>query len=61
MVYGLFARRLSETKTPLTKLYSNFSVINGDCGLALANDFTTRVSADSEVVFRAMAEPTTGS
>jgi hypothetical protein len=27
----------------------------------LASDFTTRVSADSEVVFRAVAEPTTGS
>src|ERR1700682_5284109 len=41
--------------TPLTKLYSNFSVINGNCSFALASDFTTRVSADSEVVFRAVA------
>jgi hypothetical protein len=35
--------------------YSNFSVINGNCSLAFASDFTTKPSADSEVVFRAVA------
>jgi hypothetical protein len=35
--------------------YSNFSVINGNCSFAFASDFTTKPSADSEVVFRAVA------
>ena len=33
----------------------NFLVINGNCRLALASDFTTKPSADSEVIFRAVA------
>src|ERR1700731_2073763 len=45
------ARRKRHQK----KLYSNFSVINGNCNFALASDFTTKPSADSELVFRAVA------
>src|SRR6266446_9337303 len=45
----------ARRNTPLTKLYSNFSVINGNCSFALASDLTTKPSADSEVVFRAVA------
>src|SRR5437016_13581050 len=35
--------------------YSNFSVITGNCNLALASDFTTKTSASSAVVFLAVA------
>jgi hypothetical protein len=45
------ARRKRHQK----KRYSNFSAINVDCGFALASDFATKPSADSEVVFRAVA------
>src|SRR5437899_12658744 len=35
--------------------YSNFSVMMGNCSLALASDFTTKTSASSAVVFLAVA------
>src|SRR5215469_11065868 len=35
--------------------YSNFSVITGNCSLALASDLTTRPSASSALVFFAVA------
>jgi hypothetical protein len=50
----------TKTKTPVTKRYSSFSVINGNCSFASASDFTTKPSADSDVVLRAVAERTVG-
>ncbi len=45
----------ARRNTPLTKLHSNFSVISGNCSFAFASDFTTKPSADSGVVLRAVA------
>ena len=46
----------TNKKRPKRRLsYSNFSVITGNCSLALANDFTTKPSASSEVMFLAVA------
>src|SRR5438445_9833709 len=45
----------APAKNPKVKTYSNFSVINGNCNFAFASDFTTKPSADSDVVLRAVA------
>src|SRR5713101_2441076 len=42
-------------RRPLRESYSNFSVITGNCSLALASDFTTVASAFSAEVLRAVA------
>src|SRR5258708_25630252 len=49
------SRRKSPAENRKTQTYSNFSVIKGNCNFAFASDFTTKPSADSEVVFRAVA------
>src|SRR5690349_224444 len=49
------ATRRCPPKNSESGFYSNFSVINGNCNFAFASDLTTKPSADSEVVLRAVA------
>ncbi len=48
-------RKSDPPQKSQVKIYSNFSVINGNCNFAFASDFTTKPSADSDVVLRAVA------